>query len=713
MDNMFKVHLNNHTDIGSPKQSAATVKKSVKYAKSLGYKAYAITDYSRIDGWVLFNMACRDTGIKGIYGVEAFEAHRTVEDKTYGKDDIVFNSIFLAKNMMGIKFIRKLVTFSLKLSNKFDDTPRYDIPYLLANKDMIKGNIIFLTAGINGRLVKLLENEQEDKAKEYMDTMVEIFGKENIFVELQDHDLIEEKRSMMLLLNFAEKYKFQIVATNDVHYVEKKDYIAREICLAREAGQTMAEREENNEIWPSEYYIKSPEEMDKLFAHIPEALENTGKIIDMCEDIDLEEKKYHYPIFPIPEGHTPESYMEAVVWEKLPKKYPVNTLSEDKRKIIEDRVKFEIKTIQDMNVSAYMLIDADFIVWAKENKIKVGPGRGSACGSIVANVMGITNVDPLPFNLLMERFLNPERVSMPDIDTDYMDSRRLEVVNYVVNKYGRDKVAQIITYGTMGARVAIRDVGAVFGVDAKLVDKVAKMIPMQPGITIDLALGTNPELKALYDTDNTVHQIIEYSKLVEGLVRQTGVHAAGVLISDLPLEEYGSLMEIEGSDIPVFCGDMKAVEWLRLLKMDFLGLRTLTVINDGVELIQKDTGIFIDIDNITFDDPEVFKFISTGKTHGVFQLEQGGMQQFMRDLQPETLEDIIAGISMYRPGPMESIPTFLKGKENPEGLEYPPDAEHLLRPILDVTYSVMVYQEQVSATRFAEMKDISELIRYN
>jgi len=687
-------HLHNHFDVGSPRDSAAKVKDTVKQVKEMGFNAYGITDHGRIEGWVPFNMACKEYNIKGIYGVELYEAERRTIDKEPSIDNKRYHSVMIARNKKGIQFLRKLITFTLKKENVYYK-PRYDLDYLKQHKDEIKGNVIWSSACIQGRLPQLLLNNDINRANAYVKTMVDIFGYENVFIEIQDHNIREEKEALQRLIAFAKNNNYQIVASNDVHYPDKEHYMAREIMIARERGETIAQRNNNGDILPPELYIKSEDEMIKLFEYIPEAIDNTQKIVDMCEDIDLEEKEWHFPDFQIPKGYTTDSYMEKLVWDNFPKKYPINVMSSQELESLKTRISFEVKTICDMNTSAYMLIDSDFIVWAKDKNIKVGPGRGSACGSVVAYLLGITNVDPLPYGLYFERFLNPERVSMPDIDTDYEDDRRKEVIEYVVSKYGANKVAQILTFGTVGARMAIRDVGAVFEVDAKLVDKVAKMILVQPGITIDKALEINPKLKEVYDQDSIVKKLIDNAKLIEGLVRQTGVHAAGVLISDKPLSEYGALMEVEDSEIPVFLGDMKAVEYLKLLKMDFLGLRTLTVIKDTLNMIYKDTGKMIDIDALDYNDSEVFKYISKGETYGVFQLEQPGMQKFMKELQPTNLEDVILGISVYRPGPMDSIPVLLEGKKNPASIKYPDDAKHLLAPILDVTYGIMVYQEQV------------------
>lgn len=685
----FKAHLHNHTDF-SFKDSTANVSKSLQKAEELGIKGYAITDHGSIAGWVAADMASKKLNIKVIFGVEMYEAHERVGDK-FGDN---YHSVFLAKNPAGLKAIRALNTFSLKLENKFYN-PRYDIDYLKAHKEMFHGNVIWMSGCLSGRVPKLIERNRKDEAIAYVKTMEEIFGKENVFVEIQNHQIHRQMTVVKEIAQMARGNGFNLVATNDVHYVNKEEYIAREIMLAREKGKTLEERRNNGDIYPAELYIKSPDEMERLFKSIPEALYNTGVIFDMVEKMSLEGEDWHFPNFPIPDGYTDETYMAKMVWDDLERKYPSEDMSEEDKEVLFERVKSEIDVIALTKACAYMLIDADYKKFAKEKGIRVGPGRGSACGSVVADVMDITNVNPLKYGLLMERFINPERVTMPDIDSDYEDERRMEVIEYVVGKYGADKVAQIMTIGTMGPKVSIRDTGAVLDLEPTLIDQVAKMIPMVPGMTIDKALVENPQLKELYERDYTVKDLIDHAKMVEGVARQSGVHAAGVIIADKPLVNYGALMESEDSDIPVFVGDMKAVEYLKLLKMDFLGLKTLSVIGESVKIIENNHGVIIDTDKIDMNDPEVYKFISSGATEGVFQLESGGMQDLMKNLQPTSLEDIIAGISMYRPGPMEKIPLFLENKRNPHKINYPEDAKQFLKPILDVTYGVMVYQEEV------------------
>lgn len=701
-------HLHNHFDVGSPRDSVLQVKAACKKAKEFGQTALASTDHGTIDSWIQLNMFChdKDIQIKPIFGVEMYEADKSPASATPATGEArYFHSLFLAKNKKGLVALRRLVSYAGKRENLYYK-PRYDIDYLINNKDDFFGNVIWLSACINGRLPKLLSNNRDQEAKNFIDTMISVVGKENVFIELQDHGIEEEQLVLPKLISFARENDLSVVATNDTHFLEKEHFIARQIMLARERsyiidfngkrvdGNFSSISDDDSQL--KELYLKSSEEMANLFEIIPEAIANTQVIADMIEDMDIDEKNYHYPDFPIPKDYTPETWMAKQVWDNLPKKYNLDAMTEEERKYLVERTRFEIQTIQDMNTSAYMLIDADFIVWAKERNIRVGPGRGSACGSVVAFCLGITDIEPIRYSLYFERFMNPERISMPDIDTDYMDTRREEVIKYVLNKYGADKVARIRTYGKVAARMAIRDCGAVFqGFESSFVDKIAKMIPQEPKMTLSKALKENPELGEMYETNEQCKILINHAKLIEGLVRQTGSHAAGILISDKPLTEYGSLVEEEDSNIPVFCTDMKGVEHLKLLKMDFLGLRTLTVIDETINLVKKDYGIDIDLDNLGFDDPNIYKYISSGETDCVFQLESKGMQSFMSDLQPTSIEDLILGISVYRPGPMDSIPTLVAGKKDPTSVKYPADAEKILRPILDVTYGEMVYQEQV------------------
>jgi len=446
----------------------------------------------------------------------------------------------------------------------------------------------------------------------------------------------------------------------------------------------------------TELYFKTYEEMQKAIP-FEEALKNTELIADMVEDMSLiaKDEPWHYPEFPIENGKSPEEFFAQKVMEGVNERYPVNTMSEEERASLYARAKEEIDVICGMNAASYMLIDADFTVAAKGMGCKMGPGRGSACGSVAAYALHITDVEPIRYELFFERFMNKERISMPDIDSDFQDTKRYMALDYVIKKYGADHVARIITFGQVAARMAVRDTAAVLGIDPAVADKVAKLIPQEPKMTIDKALNENRDLAELYNENATVKKLIDLSKKIEGVIRQTGSHAAGLIISDKPLTNYGALYKEEGSDIPVFCYDMKSVEYLHLIKFDFLGLKTISVIDDTINMIRQDTGRNFSEDDIPLDDKEVYSYIATGDTAAVFQLESPGMQDFMRQLKPTNIEDLILGVSVYRPGPMDSIPDIVAGKQNPAGIEYAPDTKDFLSPILDITYGQMVYQEQI------------------
>lgn len=710
MESIFAAHLHNHVDAGSTMDSAATIKRLVGRSKELGYEAVAITDHGSISGWVDFEQECSKQNIKPVFGVEAYEKRESkILDISNPQRVKYYHSLFLAKNKEGAKFIQKLVTYSYKLTNVYSK-PRYDLDFLIEHKDEIKGNVIWSSACISGRMAKLLMEDKEEEALQYYNTMVDIFGKDDVYVELQNHVNVERVNIARLkLIEFAKKYGCQLLATNDIHYINKKEYIAREFLISRNYGQTIRMRKELNEIYPSELYLKNKEEMDELFKEVPEALLNTKRIVDKVERISFKGTYWHYPKIDIPEGYNSDTYLKKIVFEKFEEKYPVNTLSVEEKTSLTDRLNMELEVMSQLNASDYMLIDADFVSAARK-MMRVGPGRGSACGSKVAELLEITSVDPMKYGLFFERFMNPKRVSMPDIDTDFAYDSRQKAIDYVVKKYGKDKVAQILTVGTIGARMAIRDVGAVLEIEPTLVDKVAKLIPMAPKVTIDLALSKtkinkegkeeqnslySPELFEMYNSNSECKKLIDNAKLIEGLVRQTGTHAAGVIISDVPLEEMGALKEQEGSEISVFTFNMANVEYLKLIKFDFLGLRTLTVEEDAIQMIKKNKGIDVDIDSEDIiEDKEIYKFISSGKTDGVFQLESAGMQSFMRELSPKNIEDIIIGIAMYRPGPLDKIPTLIKNKMDISNIEYPPTASKFLKPILDVTYGITVYQEE-------------------
>lgn len=694
MSQLFSAHLHNHTDM-SKMDATTKVKKMVERAKELGYSAIAITDHGTTSNWVDFELACDEHNVKPIFGVEGYEMRESSVLKVNNPFKVkYYHSLFLGKNKKGTDFINKLVTFSNKLENIYYK-PRYSVDFLMEHKDEIKGNVIWSSACIGGRIPKLLLEGKIEEADNYYKTMVDIFGKDNVYIEVQNHGVAAVDEARKLLIEFAKKHDANLLATNDVHYLHKNEYIAREILIARDGGKTLRDRKEQNKIYPSEMYLKSKEEMDLLFSDIPSALENTKKIADEVEWVSFKGAYWHYPKIDIPEGYNSDTYLRKITFDAFEEKYPINVVEEELRKELIERLDLELSVMSQMDASDYMLIDADFTSAARK-MMPVGPGRGSACGSKVAELIGITQIDPLKYDLFFERFMNPKRVSMPDIDSDFSDKLRYLIINYVVEKYGKDKVAQILTLGTIGPRLAIRDTGAVLEIDPKTIDKVAKLIPQEPKITIDKALNApGSELMLLYQSDPEVKELIDTAKTIEGVIRQTGTHAAGIIISDVPLVEIGALMEQEGTDIPVFMFNMAAVEYLKLIKFDFLGLKTLTVMDDTVKLVKKNKGIDIDLDDpAILMDKEVYKFIATGKTDGAFQLESPGMQSFMQDLNPQSIEDIIIGISMYRPGPFEKIPTLIANKKDLSKITYYETAKMFLKPILDVTYGVTVYQEQ-------------------
>jgi len=525
-------------------------------------------------------------------------------------------------------------------------------------------------------------NRNYEKAKEIALTYNEIFGQGNFFLELQDHNLPEQKEVNASLVKLSKELNIPLVATNDVHYVDKEDSKAHDVLLCIQMGKTLNDPARMR-FGTQEFYLKSREEMEELFPYALEALDNTEKIAQRC-NVEFDFNTIHLPNYEVPEGYTTSSYLEELCYKGLHERY------ENPSQEIIDRLEYELGVINKMGYVEYFLITWDFINFAKENGIMVGPGRGSAAGSIVAYTLKITDIDPIKYNLLFERFLNPERISMPDIDIDFCYERREEVIDYVKRKYGADHVAQIITFGTMGAKLAIRDVGRVLDIPYNKVDKIAKEIPNALGMTIDKALETNPNLKAMYEQDQETKTIINISKELEGMLRHASTHAAGVVISKNPIDEYVPLYKHQDAISTQFT--MTTLEELGLLKMDFLGLRTLTVIRDALDLIEKNHGVKIDFSKMDYDDPKVFELLSTGNTLGVFQMESAGMRSFMKQLKPSNFEDIVAGISLYRPGPMDSIPTYLEYKHNPEKITY---MHEKLKPIMEVTYGCLIYQEQV------------------
>ena len=672
---MAFAHLHTHTAF-SLLDGEGTVKKILDRAKELGQTAMAITDHGCMFGVIDFYEYAKSIGIKPVLGCEVYVAARGHKDKVHELDSSNSHLILLAKNNIGYKNLMNIV--SIGYVDGFYYKPRIDMEVLRENSE----GIIALSACMIGVLSKRILAGDYDGAKNAALEFVDIFGKENYFIEIQDHGIYEQKHLNSDLIRLARELDLGIVATNDIHYVRREDAEYQDILMCIQMGKTVDD-EDRMKMSTNEMYVKSEEEMQQLFSYIPEAIENTQKIADMC-DVDIEFGKLHLPRFDLPEGYTSESYLRELCEKGLKNRYP--NADDD----ICERLEYELSTIEKMRYVDYFLIVWDFIHFARQNGIMVGPGRGSAAGSIVSYCLEITNIDPIKYDLIFERFLNPERVTMPDIDIDFCYERRGEVIDYVIKKYGADRVAQIVTFGTMAARLAIRDTGRALDMPYGFVDNVAKQIPNELNITIEKALSANLQLKQMYDADPQVKRLIDVSAELEGLPRHTSTHAAGVVITREPVQTYVPLSRNE--DVVTTQFTMTTIERLGLLKMDFLGLRTLTVIRDAVENIRRTKGIEINMDTVDMTDPETYAMISRGDTDGVFQLESGGMKEFMKELKPSTIEDIIAGISLYRPGPMDSIPQYVANKNSEGQIKY---KHPLLENILDVTYGCIVYQEQV------------------
>ena len=689
-------HLHLHTEY-SLLDGSGKIKKLVKKAKELGMESMAITDHGVMYGCVDFYKAAKEEGIKPILGCEVYVASKSMHIKNVDKDNTTNHLVLLVKNEVGYENLMKIV--SEASIEGFYYKPRVDHDYLRKHSE----GIIALSACLGGEVQRALLNEDYEKAKEVALAYKDIF-KEGFYLELQNHGMDEQRRVNELNIKLSKETGIPLVATNDVHYIEQKDSKSHDILMCIQTGKTVEDTDRRR--YPSDqFYLKSAEEMYDMFAYVKEALENTVKIADEC-NFDYEFHVSKLPKFPLPEGADPFTYLRDTCFMGLIERYDVfkefldkpydyeavvalGEENEEAKELI-DRLQYELGVINQMGYVDYFLIVWDFIKYSIDNGIPTGPGRGSAAGSIVAYTLGITKIDPIKYSLLFERFLNPERVSMPDIDSDFCSERRQEVIDYVVEKYGEDNVSQIITFGTMAARACIRDVGRAMNYSYAEVDRIAKMIPTMLGITIEKALDLNPELKAAYDSEERVKNLIDVSRDLEGLPRHSSTHAAGVVIASKPLVEYVPLQKNEEMIVTQF--GMTTLEELGLLKMDFLGLRTLTVMNDAIKMIKYNRGVDIDLDKIDFNDKEVYKMIGEGKTAGVFQLESAGMVSFMKELKPDSLEDIIAGISLYRPGPMAEIPRYIERKRNPDKVEYlTPELED----ILNVTYGVMVYQEQV------------------
>ena len=670
-------HLHVHTEY-SLLDGSNKINEYVARVKELGMNSAAITDHGVMFGCIDFYRAAKAAGIKPILGCEVYVAPGSRFDREIGQaEDRYYHLVLLAENNHGYENLMKIV--SKAFVDGFYYKPRVDMDLLQEYHE----GIIALSACLAGEVAKNITRGMYEEAKSAALRYEKIFGKGNFFLELQDHGIPQQQRVNQQLLRMSQETGIALVATNDVHYTYDTDAEAHDILLCVQTRKLLSD-ENRMRYEGGQYYVKSPEEMAELFPYIPEALENTQKIADRCE-VEIEFGVTKLPKFDVPAPYTSWEYLNKLCYDGLKERYS-GDLTE-----LEKRLEYELGVIKTMGYVDYFLIVWDFIRFARKQDIMVGPGRGSAAGSHGSFTLDITKLDPIKYNLLFERFLNPERVSMPDIDVDFCFERRQEVIDYVVEKYGKDRVVQIVTFGTMAARGVIRDVGRVMDLPYAQCDAIAKMIPEELNITIDKALKMNPELKNLYTTDETVKKLIDMSRRLEGLPRHTSMHAAGVVISQKSVDEYVPLARAsDGSIVTQFT--MTTLEELGLLKMDFLGLRTLTVIQKAVKLIEKNKGISLDMDHVDYNDKAVYDMLGAGKTEGVFQLESAGMTSFMKELKPESLEDVIAGISLYRPGPMDFIPQYIEGKNNPDSIHF---LCPQLEPILSATYGCIVYQEQV------------------
>ena len=674
---MSFTHLHVHTEY-SLLDGSNKIKEYISRVKELGMNSAAITDHGVMYGVIDFYKAARAAGIKPILGCEVYVAPGSRFDRELSHgDDRYYHLVLLAENNKGYQNLMKIV--SKGFVEGYYYKPRVDMEVL----ETYHEGIIALSACLAGEVQRYLVRGLYEEAKETAYKYEKCFGKGNFFLELQDHGIPEQKTVNAGLMRMSQETGIELVATNDVHYTYAEDAEPHDILLCLQTGKKLSD-ENRMRYEGGQYFVKSEEEMRALFPYAAQAIDNTQKIADRC-NVEIEFGVTKLPHFDVPEGYDSWTYLNKLCHEGLVRRYP------DKHEELLPKLDYELSVIQKMGYVDYFLIVWDFINYARTHGIPVGPGRGSAAGSLVSYTTGITNIDPIRYNLLFERFLNPERVTMPDIDIDFCYERRSEVIDYVIEKYGKDCVTQIVTFGTLAARGVIRDVGRVMDLPYNFCDTIAKNIPNELNITIDKALIMNPELRSMYESDETVKRLIDMAKRLEGLPRHTSMHAAGVVISQKAMDEYVPLSRSsDGTITTQFV--MTTIEELGLLKMDFLGLRTLTVISDAVKLVEKNHGIKIDVDNIDYDDKKVLDSIGTGKCDGIFQLESAGMKNFMKELKPQSLEDVIAGISLYRPGPMDFIPKYIKGKNEPESVTY---VCKELEPILEPTYGCIVYQEQV------------------
>ena len=670
-------HLHVHTEY-SLLDGSNKIQEYVNRVRELGMDSAAITDHGVMYGVIDFYRAARAAGINPILGCEVYVAPGSRFDREIGSgDDRYYHLVLLAENNQGYANLMKIVSKSFV--EGFYYKPRVDLQLL----EKYHEGLIALSACLAGEVARFLTRGMYEDAKAAALRYQDIFGKGNFFLELQDHGIPEQQNVNQQLLKMHRETGIELVATNDVHYTLAEDAQPHDVLLCLQTGKKLSD-ENRMRYDGGQYYVKSPEEMERLFPYATEALENTHKIAERCH-VEIEFGVTKLPKFDVPEGYTSWKYLNELCFKGLEERY--QPVTEE----LKERLNYELSTIKNMGYVDYFLIVWDFIRYARDHDIMVGPGRGSAAGSLVAYTLGITQLDPIRYDLLFERFLNPERVSMPDIDVDFCFERRQEVIDYVRRKYGDDCVVQIVTFGTLAARGVIRDVGRVMDLPYAQVDTIAKMIPQELNITIDKALKMNPELKKTYEDQPEIHDLIDTARRLEGLPRHTSMHAAGVVISQKDVSEYVPLSRAQdGSIVTQFT--MTTLEELGLLKMDFLGLRTLTVIQNAVHLIEQDTGVHLDMQQIDYNDKKVLDSLGTGRSDGVFQLESAGMKNFMKELKPQSLEDVIAGISLYRPGPMDFIPQYIRGKNHPDTIQY--DCPQL-EPILKPTYGCIVYQEQV------------------
>ena len=676
---MSFTHLHVHTGY-SLLDGSCKIKEIISRAKELNMTSLAITDHGVMYGVIDFYKEAKAQGIKPILGCEVYVSPSSRFEKQAKQGDRYYHLILLAKNNKGYENLTKIV--SKGFTEGFYYKPRIDFELLQEYHE----GIIALSACLAGEIPKLISRGREDDARKAAQKYKELFGEDSFYLELQNHGIPEQKYVNQVLVKIGKELDIPLVATNDIHYINAEDAKAHDILLCIQTSKTVSDPDRMR-YEGGQFFLKSEDEMKALFPYAQDAVENTGKIADMC-DVEIKFGDTKLPEYPVPNQMSAKEYLESLCQSGFERNY---TDDYPNREEIKSRMYYELGVIEKMGYIDYFLIVWDYINYARSKGISVGPGRGSAAGSVVSYCLGITDIDPIKYNLIFERFLNPERVSMPDIDVDFADERRGEVIEYVVNKYGSERVCQIITFGTLQARGVIRDVGRAMEIPYARCDSIAKMIPMDKDITLGLALERNKELKELYDSDEVVYELINYSLKLEGLPRHASIHAAGVVISKKAVEEYVPLaLGVDDAVTTQFT--MTTLEELGLLKMDFLGLRTLTVLQNALAMIKKNYDVDIDLKKIDYDDKKVYEFISTGKTDAVFQLESAGMQSFMKRLKPENLEDIIAGISLYRPGPMDFIPKYIAGKNNKDRVSY--DTPQLIS-ILEPTYGCIVYQEQV------------------